>query len=355
MQYADITLNVLIKGKHNNIIGEVQFLLNVMKEFKDKAHNLYAIQRREEAIQNSVSKILPLLMDTKCRLFTAAINGSVPELCKFMVVSNKSIEDLMKMDQDTNNTILHRICTKGRSKAFAFLQSLLTKEELIDYLVQANKDDQRPYEYAIRYSAVSIAKKIFDIKEIREIVMNNDDNVFRLLYHLFLYNQNKYLIDYILSVLNITNEKISLIFDHKYPTPSSNLFTQKRIKYDKFTILGAVAYKGTVNIMEHLPSIISEDILCKNIFAKDAWGDNAIQGAIEKKRLKMVKIVLNIKPVKERLLTNNDELGAVLKTLIANFEESIAKYFVNELELTETRLYELGEMYDLNVNQIVNV
>ena len=28
-QYADIKLNVLIKGKHNNIIGEVQFLLKV--------------------------------------------------------------------------------------------------------------------------------------------------------------------------------------------------------------------------------------------------------------------------------------------------------------------------------------
>ena len=86
VQYADIKLNVLIKGKHNNIIGEVQFLLNVMKEFKDKAHNLYAIQRREEAITNSVSKILPLLMDTKTRLFISAINGNVTELCKVFMI-----------------------------------------------------------------------------------------------------------------------------------------------------------------------------------------------------------------------------------------------------------------------------
>ena len=85
MQYADIKLNVLIKGKHNNIIGEVQFLLNVMKEFKDKAHNLYAIQRKEEAITNSVSKILPLLLDTKTRLFTSAINGDIKELCKVCI------------------------------------------------------------------------------------------------------------------------------------------------------------------------------------------------------------------------------------------------------------------------------
>eukprot|EP01084_Bolivina_argentea_P018482 34412_1 len=43
VQYADIKLNVLIKGTHNNIIGEVQFLLQTMKEFKNKAHNLYSI------------------------------------------------------------------------------------------------------------------------------------------------------------------------------------------------------------------------------------------------------------------------------------------------------------------------
>merc|ERR1712228_312660 len=42
-QYADIKLNVVIKGKYNSIIGEVQFLLRAMKEYKNEAHNLYAI------------------------------------------------------------------------------------------------------------------------------------------------------------------------------------------------------------------------------------------------------------------------------------------------------------------------
>jgi len=39
-------VNVLIRGKHNNMIDLVQFLLNVMKDIKDKSHNLYAIQRK---------------------------------------------------------------------------------------------------------------------------------------------------------------------------------------------------------------------------------------------------------------------------------------------------------------------
>merc|ERR1712228_227416 len=49
-QYADIKLNVVIKGKHNSIIGELQFLLRAIKEYKEVAHNLYSIQRKEEAI-----------------------------------------------------------------------------------------------------------------------------------------------------------------------------------------------------------------------------------------------------------------------------------------------------------------
>ena len=61
----------------------------------------------------------------------AFINGYVTELCKFMVVSNKSVKDLMIIDPESNNTILHRICSKGRSKAFTFLQSILTKEQFI--------------------------------------------------------------------------------------------------------------------------------------------------------------------------------------------------------------------------------
>merc|ERR1712087_738347 len=59
-QYADIKLNVVIKGKHNSIIGEVQFLLRAMREYKDKAHNLYAIQRNEDAFKVSITPTLPI-------------------------------------------------------------------------------------------------------------------------------------------------------------------------------------------------------------------------------------------------------------------------------------------------------
>merc|ERR1712228_773829 len=80
-QYADVKLNVVIKGKHNSIIGEIQFLLRAMKEYKDKAHNLYAIQRKEEAIKGSVSSILPILLKQQKEIVSIACSGSVKKMC----------------------------------------------------------------------------------------------------------------------------------------------------------------------------------------------------------------------------------------------------------------------------------
>ena len=105
VQYADIKLNVIIKGKTNNIIGEVQFLLDVMKKYKDVAHNLYAIERTKETIEQSTSKVLPFLLNDTSRLFGAGINGSVKDLCKLMVISNKDKSDLLYKDPKTHNTV----------------------------------------------------------------------------------------------------------------------------------------------------------------------------------------------------------------------------------------------------------
>ena len=76
-----------------------------MKEFKDKAHNLYAVQRKRESIQNTVSKALPILLNEKIRIFTAGINGNVSELCKLLVVSRKNPSELMLREPKTKMTV----------------------------------------------------------------------------------------------------------------------------------------------------------------------------------------------------------------------------------------------------------
>merc|ERR1712228_623500 len=98
-QYADIKLNVVIKGKYNSIIGEVQFLLRAMKDYKDMAHNLYAIQRREESIKSSVSATLPILLNQKKEIFGTACRGIVKEICSLMITQNKEVKDVCFVDK----------------------------------------------------------------------------------------------------------------------------------------------------------------------------------------------------------------------------------------------------------------
>ena len=193
------------------------------------------------------------------------------------------------------------------------------------------------------------------MKEMVDKISNNDDNLYRLLYHLFVYNQNTYLIDYIICVLNITTEKLAEIIEHKYPTPPDGKYISGRIDYDRMSIVTGIARYGTAHIMQYLKGIIGEDLLGKYIFVKDASGYKVINLAVKIKKLKMIKCILSIKSVKEKLLTDDTELGPALKMLNEKFDESVAKYLVDRLELTETKLYELSEVYSLNVKQILSV
>merc|ERR1712228_645921 len=121
-QYADIKLNVVIKGKHNNIIGEVQFLLRAMREYKDMAHNLYAIQRKEEAFKSSVSATLPILLNQQKEIMEVACRGNVKKILSLMIVQNKGIKDVMFVDKQSGNTILTKVCYLGHLKLFLFLE-----------------------------------------------------------------------------------------------------------------------------------------------------------------------------------------------------------------------------------------
>merc|ERR1712228_974742 len=206
-QYADIKLNVIIKGKHNSIIGEVQFLLRAMKEYKDMAHNLYAIQRKEDAIKTSVSATLPILLNQKKDIFGIACSGIVKKMCALMVTQNLSVNDLMFVDKTSGNTIFHRICSLGHLKLLLFLESMMSRKEFIEHMFMSNISDQKCFEYAVRYSNLSITKHLLEMDEVQDRYKDNDPMIFRLCLHLFVRNSNADLTEYLLSALQIKKEK----------------------------------------------------------------------------------------------------------------------------------------------------
>ena len=90
--------------------------------------------------------------------------------------------------------------------------------------------------------------------------------------------------------------------------------------------------------MKYLSISKAKDVLSKKIFVEN--GQDAIKCDIYKKTLNMIKHILNVKSTKERLTTDDSESGSALKALNGKFDEPITKCFVNDLHLTEARLYE---------------
>merc|ERR1712228_443042 len=216
-QYADIKLNVIIKGKHNSIIGEVQFLLRAMKEYKDMAHNLYAIQRKEEAIKSSVSATLPILLNQKNQISTVGCSGDVKKMCALMITQNKGIKDVMFVDEKSGDTILHKVCGFGHLKLVLFLESMMPQKEFMDHIFLSNKQNKNPIEDSVRYSHASLVKYLFDKKEIQDRYNNNDLMIFRLLIFLFTFNSSPHITEYVLSALQIEKEKVISMLSFKCP------------------------------------------------------------------------------------------------------------------------------------------
>ena len=60
--YCDIKFNVDIVGRKYNVIGEMQFLIKKMFDYKKIAQSLYSIERTNELVDN-LSVILSIKLD----------------------------------------------------------------------------------------------------------------------------------------------------------------------------------------------------------------------------------------------------------------------------------------------------
>merc|ERR1712228_492714 len=156
-QYADIKLNVVIKRKHNSIIGEVQFLLRAMKEYKAVAHNLYAIQRKEEAITSSVSATLPILLNQTKEIKGIACSGSVKKMCSLMITQNLSTKQVAD-----NGTFL-KVCSLGHLQLLKFLESLMSRKDFVEQMFVSNGSDSKPIEIAVMKSHSLLVKYLLDM------------------------------------------------------------------------------------------------------------------------------------------------------------------------------------------------
>merc|ERR1712228_490360 len=348
-QYADIKLNVVIKGKHNSIIGEVQFLLRAMKEYKDMAHNLYSIQRKEDAFKSSVSATLPILLNQQKEIFGIASSGNVKKMCALMITQNLSFKDLMSVDKKNGNIVFHNICNLGHLELLLFLEAKMTRQEFVEHMFRSHSRDQKCIENAIIFSHLSITKHLFDMKEIQDRYKNNDPMIFRMCFYLFTYNSNAHFTDYVLSALQISKEKIVQMLSYKCPQQPG--YKKGGIKYHQFTIIGRIISWGSFEHLQHLIEVIGEEAFADNAFHLNA---DAMSFAVSIRSTKTIECILSIDQIKEKYLSDNDVLFRLISTLNSHIKrKEIVQYIVDALGLTEAKLSELNEFRNIDVSKII--
>ena len=369
-RYADIKLNVLIRGENNNIIGEVQFLLNLMNEFKNKVHDLHVIKRKQASIENSVSKILPILLNKDMKLFGIGIEGNVNQLCKLMVFNNMGLhKDLLKKDPKSEKTILHLMTSKDRVKAISWLKSMMTINKFIEYIFQRCEYNVNPIEFAAMYGAAPISKMLLDIPQIKEKYMTDDEELRGLLHHLFGYNKNEELIDYIFENLEISPEKFVKINKMKIKSDRTLFgsdngggdgYSKYQYEYASEPILNHSIDVNRVKRLEKWISIIGEKEFAEIIFIRNAANVNGVQKIIIKKDVNMMEFVLNIKPIKQKLCgvegkeeLNKEEITHIFGKLNQHFNDGMAKLIVDQLNLDENKLKELKQYKDFDMTKLV--
>merc|ERR1712228_556083 len=130
-------------------------------------------------------------------------------MCSLMILQNKGIKDVMFVDKKSVTNVFHNICELGHLKLLSFLELMMDEKDFINNIFHGNNDDdEKPIEYAVRQSNALIVKHLFDKKEVQNRYKNNNPMLHRLLILLFAYNSNAHIIDYILSALQISKEKV---------------------------------------------------------------------------------------------------------------------------------------------------
>merc|ERR1712228_13594 len=307
-----------------------------------------AIQRKEEAIETSVSATLPILLDQRKEIMSIACCGDVKKMCALMITHNLSIKDLLFVDKKSGATIFQNICALGHLELLLFFESMLPRKDFIEYLFLSNNIDAKVIEIPVLKSQPLVVKYLFDMKEVQNQYKNNDPMIFRICYWLFGYNSNSVLTDYVLSALQISKEKIIKMLS--YQCPKQPGYKQGANAYHLHTIIDCVILYGSFDHLQRLIGAIGELAFIVNVFHLDGWRGDAMYSAVRIKNIKIIEYILSIDEIKKKYMSDNNFLYRLVKILnqfIAN--KKAVQCVVEVLGITEAKLKELKAFLNVNI------
>merc|ERR1711920_136023 len=119
------------------------------------------------------------------------------------------------------------------------------------------------------------------MKEVQQRYMDNDPLIFRLCYFLFVYTSNGELIEFILSSLQITKEKVQQMLSYKCPKQDG--YKEGSDAYHRYTIIGQAVYRCTLSHLKRKVAFVA------NVFNLDARNWDAMASALKNKKKEIIE------------------------------------------------------------------
>ena len=288
-QYADIKLNVLIRGGNTtnyNLIGEVQFLLSTMTAYKMRAHNLYSIERERNFVDVSVTEYLPALIDKEQQLKVYAASGDTKGLCSLLVHGNKSPKDIFAVQ---NEPILIPLSKRGSIKAFKIVLYLMREQKIsvVDQLFEEDDYENTAIEWAVRNGRLNLLKHILSLDGVQE-KCKLDKFCYRLIYYALIWCANAQIIEFLMECLKVSNGKmIEFLTTYEHPD------TYSRFRRNKI-ILNVIKCNST-RMLKKINSILGD-----KIFVDVLIEAGAVAHAIDRNSFSHFKYLMSLPMVAAR-------------------------------------------------------
>eukprot|EP01083_Nonionella_stella_P314033 1129763_1 len=172
--YTDIKFNVIVRGTEYNVIGEMQFLIAEMLNFKKIGHSLYSIERTKEFVDD-LSAVLPVKLNFNKQLFIHSARNNLNGVTDLMVTHAFNTKLLLQMNQK-NQSIFTSICSANGVKLFKYLIKIILPMKLKERLVFPDQSGTYPLLRAIKNNHYNgVLKCVFNHEFLQKALINDCD------------------------------------------------------------------------------------------------------------------------------------------------------------------------------------
>eukprot|EP01083_Nonionella_stella_P056604 148946_1 len=301
-----------------------------MEIFKRQAHNLYSIEREEEFIEQTASKVLPLLLDGDKQHLVMTKLGDAKGLQRWMVSRNKTAQDVLP-----NFETLKHVLGSGNMQCLKWMLSFRQRIEdvLMDKSGQSLSD-------VIAYGYLPIIKQMINIPRVLELCKNSWKQ--SIVVNMFRYCENMKVVDYVLDVLEVSKT------EHLIKILSGNDHSVWYwLECDN---------NNSVSILKRIVNKIGETEFVEVALNKDN-PQNVLECAIASTKMDDIEYLFSMQSIRARYDCTDDldQINeAIYRILYFTFveckDDTVLDYILNELHL-EKRIITRHLQYSI-ANQI---